>query len=39
MGLVLLEYVAIDGTKIESFSGRDALWTAERIAKQREVIR
>lgn len=38
MGLVLLEYVAIDGTKIESSSGRDALWTAERIAKQREVV-
>jgi transposase len=37
--LVLLDYVAIDGTKIESSSGRNALWTRKRIDKEREVIR
>lgn len=39
MGLVLLEYVAVDGTKIESSSGGNALFTSQRIACEREIIR
>lgn len=38
-GLVLLNYVAIDGTKVESSSGRDALWTVKRIEKEKDIIR
>ena len=39
MGLVLLEYVAVDGTKIEASSGGNALFTTQRIANEREAIR
>jgi transposase len=38
-GLVLLKYVAIDGTKVESCSGRAALWTAKRIEQEKAAVR
>jgi transposase len=38
-GLVLLEHVAVDGTKIEAGCGEKSIWDSKRIEKEREIAK